>query len=302
MGLSDEQMRLMRQLKSGVNRAIRSKPLLAESNQFTINNPAGVADALGAYTPEFNRMAGMAFGLNQELFNQQLAAYNRGEGGFPGAIGYQLTPDVFYKRQMKTDRNRKAGKAVEFVSFKNTPMLDWDTPDPRYHPDSSVTVRNLGDVEEVIREYQKVDPTSAMRLYQTPGGYRAFELGRTGNPISDQQLYKGLKVDPNYVQFNMRSDDLGPGMLESPGFRSRISDKPGRSGDFVAQPIAMFKGEQAMINPRSRAVIQEVHDRPIQQKYRQGGPATKEAIEQIEAAMPTASKSLQLEIRRRLRL
>ena len=31
-------------------------------------------------------------------------------------------------------------------------MMDWDTPGP-YHADANATVRHLGDVEELVRDY-----------------------------------------------------------------------------------------------------------------------------------------------------
>lgn len=236
-----------------------------------------------------------AFELNQ-LVNQE--RIRRGE--LPKTIGVQLSPDVFYKRQWKNNLGDGAspGHEVEFMSLKDVPMNDWDTPDPRFHPDSSVTVRHLGDVEDNIRNYQKLFPESVMQLYQTPGGYRAFELGMTSNPASYAADAKRMNVDPNYWKINrikMKTENLANDPV---GFRSRISHKPGRV-DWVAAPIATFG--KGVVLPRSLNLVSTMHNKPIQREYlAKGGMAP--AMELLKANLPTASQALQSELRRRFKL
>lgn len=232
-----------------------------------------------------------AFDLYQKINDERI---RRGE--LPRSIGVQLSPDVFYKRQHRKGPSGQ-GHDVEFMSLKNVPMNDWDTPDPR-HPDSSVTVRHLGDVEENIRNYQKLFPESKMRLYQTPGGYRAFELGMTSDPLSYAADAKKMNVDPNYWNINRLKMEAGNLTPDPVAFRSRISHKPGRI-DWVAQPIATFGG--GMVIPHSQKLVRIMHDEPIQRAYLSKG-GTQEAIELLKANLPTASQALQTELRRRLRL
>ncbi len=300
MGLSQHQMDLMRQLASpGGRRKAGTRPLLNTKVGDYVLNPLEAANLLGAYSPGFNEVAANLFGLNQAVQDRQIAAFNNKTGPFPKAIGYQLTPDVFYKRQLKMAPDRSIASPIEFVTFKNVPMMDWDTPDINFHPDSSVTVRNLGDVEDILRGYIQQDPTAALMLYQTPGGYRAFELGKTGNPVDDFKLYQSLNVDPNYIDMNRMAFDIGQ-ETDKAGFRARISSKPGRKDDYVAQPIAAFKGAEAVVNPRSRKVISTIHDEPIRRAFMNADGVNPAAVETVKAQMQTASKPLQREIMRRL--
>ena len=236
-----------------------------------------------------------AFDLYQKI-NEEIM--RRGE--LPRTIGVQLSPDVFYKRQWKPNigDGPSRGTEVEFMSLKNVPMNDWDTPDPRFHPDSSVTVRHLGDVEENIRDYQKLFPESLMRLYQTPGGYRAFELGMQSDPLSYAADAKRMNVDPNYWKIN-RIEMQANNLVNDPvAFRSRISHKPGRV-DWVAQPIATFGSGLPIAH--SEKLVKIMHNLPIQRSYLSKG-GTSQAMDLLKANLPTASQTLQAELKRRLRL
>jgi hypothetical protein len=186
------------------------------------------------------------------------------------------------------------------MQLKNTPMLDWDTPDP-IHPDASVTVQNLGDVEEIIRNHTSNNPESMMRLYQTPGGYRAWELGVEATAQEYAPALTQMLVDPNYVKYNQYSNQrLDNGAVQNAGFNSRISHKPGRI-DWVAQPIAEFRGKEALPVSRSLELVKVMHDDPIQRAYLDKG-GTAQAVSLLKQHLPTASQALQQEISRRLGL
>ena len=242
-----------------------------------------------------------AFDLSQ-LVNER--SISRGQS--PQEIGIQIAPDVFYKRQQRKNQNVPKGTRwgpgteVEFMQLKNTPMLDWDTPDP-IHPDASVTVQNLGDVEEIIRDYTSKNPKSMMRLYQTPGGYRAWQLGMESTAQQYAPDLTQMLVDPNYVKYNQYTNQrLSNGAIQNAGFNSRVSHKPGRV-DWVAQPIAEFRGSEAMPIERSVELVKLMHDNPIQRTYlSQGGTA--QAVDLLKQHLPTASQVLQQEISRRLGL
>tara|TARA_B100000073_G_scaffold150028_1_gene123677 strand:+ start:293 stop:1162 length:870 start_codon:yes stop_codon:yes gene_type:complete len=254
-------------------------------------------------------------GLREKLRDLELQAFylsqavNEGRiarGQSPLEIGVQLAPDVFYKRQQRKDQNVPKGTPwgpgteVEFMQLKNTPMMDWDTPDP-IHPDASVTVQNLGDVEEIVRDYISKNPESMMRLYQTPGGYRAWELGLEANATEHAPALTQMLVDPNYVKYNQYTNQvLDNGAIQNAGFNSRISHKPGRV-DWVAQPIAEIRGSAAMPSQRSMELVQVMHDDPIKRAYLDKG-GTVQAVELLSQHLPTASQTLQREISRRLGL
>tara|TARA_Y100000401_G_scaffold115271_1_gene118669 strand:- start:1166 stop:2050 length:885 start_codon:yes stop_codon:yes gene_type:complete len=242
-----------------------------------------------------------AFYLSQAVNEQRIA-----RGQYPLQIGVQLAPDVFYKRQHRKDQNVPQGTPwapgteVEFMQLRNTPMMDWDTPDP-IHPDSSVTVQNLGDVEEIVRDYISKNPESMMRLYQTPGGYRAWELGIEANANQHAPALTQMLVDPNYVNYNQFTDQiLDNRAVQNAGFNSRISHKPGRI-DWVAQPIAEIRGSEAMPSSRSTELVKLMHDDPIKRAYLDKG-GTAQAVALLNQHLPTASQTLQREISRRLSL
>lgn len=148
-----------------------------------------------------------------------------------------------------TWRNLKKG--VEYISTPKIPMQDWDFPDP-LHPDAAVTIRNLGDAYENLKDFTKANPDEAWKLYLTPGGVRAWNLSGQGNP---QQLAFGyqqtLNSDPLYNEYAQRSNT----------WASRLSGKPKRADDFVAFPLATI-GE-GLPNPTNVDWVTRFHDIPI---------------------------------------
>ena len=225
----------------------------------------------------------------------------------PPTTYYPIAPDVNYKRQFKQAvpgkadiRKNAAGDIVEFIGLTETPMMDWDAPGP-YHADRNATVRHLGDVEELINSYIQKHPASMLRLYQTPGGFRAWEIGER-MPVADfQPRFEELNVDPDYALIS--NTGLGKSVegvpIDPPSFRSRISHKPGRV-DWVAQPIATFTGPEAMPDPRSRMLIDTLHDLPIRQHYLKANGASPDAINALRGQLPTASQGLRKLIARKL--
>lgn len=256
--------------------------------------------------------------------------------GSPESSYYPIAPNIHYSRQYKpvSGRNTKdnvttAGKMVEFINLTDIPMMDWDIPGPS-HQGPSVTVRNLGDVEELIRDHLARNPESALRLYQTPGGFRAWEIARRMNPLEFKGDAKALKVDPMYrglalmsgsVNHPMRKDGRNPlkmaltehGLfhnpflsealhrqdavkLDPPGFRSRISAKPAltksgyREGDYAAQPLMTFTGRDAITDADSVDIIRTMHDDPIEKAYLGPTGVNPEAFQQLAPQLKTASR------------
>lgn len=224
--------------------------------------------------------------------------------GYP-TTHYVLEPGVYYKRQHKLQKGQarptiqSPGVIQEFIGFKDTPMMDWDVAGP-YHADRNATIRHLGDVEDNIQNYLTQNPEATLRLYQTPGGYRAFDLTTRQSPIQYNQSFELLNVDPDYRMISQQRPNKlryeGPIALnDTERFNVRINPKVGRI-DWVAQPIAELRGSKAMVDPTNIRRVREYHDMPIQQNFLQGVPQAV-GIEKVKENLPTASKFLQQQIR-----
>jgi len=211
---------------------------------------------------------------------------------------YPISDDIHYKRQYKPAgmgaNQGERGTVVEFINLPNTPMMDWDTPGP-YHADRNATVRHLGDVEELIENYTANNPDSHIQLYQTPGGFRAWDVGQRMNVSDFKPHFEELKVDPDYALISQTG--LGRTVngvdIDPPGFRSRISHKPART-DWVAQPIATFGARTP--DPTSYRLVQELHDEPIRRAYLTQSGVSPAAIAALKEHLPTASQSLQQQL------
>ena len=214
-------------------------------------------------------------------------------------IAMPIAEDAYYKRQAKAGPSGGPSTDVEFIRLTDTPMMDWDLPDPYHANTEAVTVRNLGDVEQLTREYVRNHPESALRVYQTPGGYRAWELGKQMNPTEFSSRFNELNVDPYYA---MIAQQTPSSPHEGPmSFASRISHKPGRT-DWVAQPILELSGSKASPVPRSAELVKVLHDDPIRRMYLGAEGVSPDAINLLKQHLPSASKSLQRELTRRFRL
>lgn len=228
--------------------------------------------------------------------------------GNPPTVRYPIAPDIHYKRQFKPVTgparrdSKQPGTIVEYIGLTDTPMMDWDTPGPS-HADRNVTIRNLGDVEDLIEDYVSRHPQSRLELYQTPGGFRAWETGERMTVQDFQPRFEELKVDPDYALLS----NTGFGRtvrgvpIDPPSFRSRVSHKPGRT-DWVAQPIATFSGSDALPDPRALALVEAFHDKPIRDRYLTQGGVNPSAVRLLQNQLPSASNALQSKLRQRFSL
>jgi hypothetical protein len=218
---------------------------------------------------------------------------------------YILEPGVYYKRQHKLPANQaratiqSPGVIQEFIGFKDTPMMDWDVAGP-YHAERNATIRHLGDVEERIQNYLTHNPEATIKLYQSPGGYRAFDLTTRQSPIQYNSSFELLDVDPDYRMISQQKPDVlvYEGTIpvnDTERFNSRINPKINRI-DWVAQPIAEIKGTQAIVDPESMRRVRMYHDQPIEQNFLTG-QAQAAGLEKVKENLPTASQFLQKQIR-----
>ena len=218
---------------------------------------------------------------------------------------YVLEPGVHYKRQHKlpVDQSRATvqspGTIQEFIGFKDTPMMDWDVAGP-YHAERNATIRHLGDVEERIQNYLAQRPDATIKLYQSPGGYRAFDLTTRQSPLEYNSSFDLLDVDPDYRTISQQKPDVikYEGTIpvnDTERFNARINPKLNRI-DWVAQPIAEIKGTQAVVDPESLRRVSMYHDEPIERNFLTG-KAKAAGLEKVKENLPTASQFLQNQIR-----
>jgi len=287
-----------------------------KSKQFVIDPQAIVTRQ---NNPELNQVLHQAQAFAQRQLSQQV---DRGAYEFDQLLGrvgitsnlsetlkyptthYVLEPGVYYKRQHKLPTNQvrptteSPGVIQEFIGFKDTPMMDWDVAGP-YHAERNATIRHLGDVEDRIQNYLKQNPETTLKLYQSPGGYRAFDLTNRQSPIEYNPSFELLDVDPDYRVISQQKPDVlkyqgSIAVNDTERFNSRINPKVGRV-DWVAQPIAEIAGANATVDPTSIRRVRMYHDEPIQQNFLTG-VAQAAGFNKLKENLPTASQFLQKQI------
>ena len=235
----------------------------------------------------------------------------------PPTAYFPIAPDIHYKRTYRTRRlpdgypikGSPGGTVMEILNLSNVPMMDWDVKGPSHDNHNVTSVENLGDLEERLRPYVQNHPDSFLQVYQTPGGFRAWELGGPATVEQFQPNYAELDVDPDYSRIGLKPGPWNQPetfasrgiTIDPPGFRSRISHKPGRV-DWVAQPIFEMTGAEAEANPRSTQLVRQLHDEPIRRHYLGTSGVSPDAMVALQKQMPHASQTLQKELRRRFRL
>jgi hypothetical protein len=157
----------------------------------------------------------------EELYAKEL--------NFPKAM---VEPGVWFKRdyiknksdQRILDDGRPNGAYVDFYGTAKVPMGDWDFPDAIHH-DSSVTIKNLGDTYQSVKEYTNRNPDSLWQMYLTPGGVRGFEIAEQYtprqfmggvDPDSPNNKFAQLNIDPNYAKMAVAIDVPGSQMQRVP--------------------------------------------------------------------------------------
>jgi len=239
-----------------------------------------------------------------DILAQRMAGANINLTGFrkDPDLSYPIAPGITYDLKKAASKVSPIGGEIEYVGFNDIPMTDWDVPDD-FHSASNVTVRHLGDVEELVRQHLQDNPQSSLRLYQTPGGFRAWDLSQRLNPIAYAPQSEAMKVDGDYVRLAQGKPALEHDGLTygGPAFSSRISAKPGRAVDWVAQPILTLYGNDAIPDPSSLRAIEAFHDGPIRKHYL-GGSSSPDAMAMLQRQAQTASSALQTALRNAHRL
>lgn len=137
----------------------------------------------------------------------------------------QVNDQVSYRYDTKLD--------INFTAFKTIPMGDWDWPNEGHKAEQCVTISTLEEVLDILKDYLTYFQDH-IRVYATPGGVRAFFLGQAMTPDEFWFRYP-FYADPLYRKFT----------LSSKFFSARVSPKPNREGDIVAQYVCTLSNIDA---------------------------------------------------------
>ena len=160
---------------------------------------------------------------------------------------------VYYKIQnnMTTYYKYHADLGIHFTANSDIPMLDWDWPDTGHKTDECLTITCLNEVLDILKEYLVLYPEQAVKVYVSPGGVRAFFIGKRSDVetffCKEGGLYLG--ADPLYVQLCIRNNN----------FPVRVSPKPNRVDDFVAVHVCTLGTPDKVLE----AELSSYHDKAI---------------------------------------
>lgn len=179
---------------------------------------------------------------------------------------------AYYTTKLDEYRNadgHMVSHPIHFIGLRDTPMGDWDWQDPAHKVQNSITIENAGDAYDRIQRYTRYNPDSQFELYLTPGGMRAWDVGKKKQIENYSMDADFMQIDPNYIELGSNPRKL-PNTTEpmsQPAFWSRISGKPGRvndNKDFVALYLGNIAGSDSMPRPSAKRQVQNYHDEPIQ--------------------------------------
>ena len=146
----------------------------------------------------------------------------------------------------------KTHKDVQFTACDSIPMLDWDWPNIGHKTDECITISCLNDVLVEIKKYLERHPYQSVRIYVTPGGVRAFFLGKQ---MTVEEFFGAGEGD------TMNADPMYVGLCHRRGnFPVRVSPKPNRPGDFVASYVCTLGAEP---DGEMLRMLNAYHDKPI---------------------------------------
>ena len=162
-----------------------------------------------------------------------------------------LLPTVSLERKYVANQYTNTADHMYVAKHKRVPMVDIDWPDAKNHRAIQVVNKTKDEFMGKLDKYldSPIGQSSVFDLYETPAGLRAFDLGRRVGPLTYDDTAYQLGSDRLYRFFSRNRGS----------FASRVSPKPGREGDFVAQKFASNYGP-ATPNPVSRMEVDKYHD------------------------------------------
>ncbi len=142
---------------------------------------------------------------------------NRRNGRFPLVKKYGNNYEVYGGED----------RGVKYITFAHVMMLDWDVPDEGHKGSECITIATKGEAISILEEFCKENKTMRFKVYETPGGVRAFLTSRciTEGMGTMKETMDWLKCDPLYTRF----------CLQRREWACRVSPKVGRANDYVAR-------------------------------------------------------------------
>ena len=180
-----------------------------------------------------------------------------------------MTPTVSLKTKFVPNKWTQTMGPMHIAEHKRVPMIDVDLPNALAHQSLQVKSKTKGEFMKKLDDYLETPAgqSSVFDLYDTPAGVRAWDMGVRAGPISYDKTAQVLGSDPLYRMFSMRRGS----------FASRLSPKPGREGDFVAQKFASNYGP-GTVNPTNRMEIDRYHDGIIKRILNTDNPASMDEL------------------------
>lgn len=148
-------------------------------------------------------------------------------------------------------RDRDMG--IDFLAYTSLLMCDWDLPNPGHKSERCLTITHRDEAIEQLASVCALQPDLTWRVYDTPGGVRAFltsHLTRV-NAVA-LGIMRLLNCDPVYTMLTRRERR----------WWCRVSPKPDREGDYVAQYREMVKGVEG-IELLDALLLLTKHDRLV---------------------------------------
>ena len=128
-----------------------------------------------------------------------------------------------YGRNLYHRRDR----GVKYVGFADVLMLDWDIPAEGHVSQNCVTITCREEALAVLEAFcAKYPGKFRFRVYETPGGVRAFLLSGHVPAHHAAGWQRVLRCDPLYTEMCYLRGACW----------CRVSPKVGRTGDYVARP------------------------------------------------------------------
>ena len=166
----------------------------------------------------------------------------------------RMSDTASLKTSFVPNRYTKTAGPMHISQFKRVPMLDIDLPDAMSHRAAQIRFKDFKSWKKNLDRYlnTKQGSKSVFDIYSSPAGIRAFDLGVRTSPIRYYNRANALGSDPWYQKFSMMRGS----------FASRISPKPGREGDYVAQKFLTGYGP-GKVNELSQMQVAKYHDNLI---------------------------------------
>ena len=141
--------------------------------------------------------------------------------------------DNIMRRELMVNPYENQAGLGYYLGMKKVPMIDVDLPiGPAAHMQAQMTHgwKTRGDFMRYFEKFLKTDAAKShtFRLYETPGGYRLFDVGSKMRVHPSQHLKTGVSKALGQDRFYTNN-------LASGYHYARMSPKPGRTGDYVAK-------------------------------------------------------------------